>query len=132
MLKDKNIEYSLKFKQLAKAPAFNLVTNTCRLCLTVKYFIMFKAKGANINSRSEFYSACRHKQKLLLCNRAIILLHLPNPLLSYVYTCLGIVIVACTPKFLIPIKFSEECRPLYETACKKIYGIKVNLVTSDI
>ena len=69
-LKDKNVGYSLKFKQLAKAPAFNPVTNTCRLCLTEKYFLMFKEDGANINHRSEFYSACRHKTKLLLCNQA--------------------------------------------------------------
>ena len=33
MLEDKNIGYSLQFKQLAKAPAFSPVTNTCRLCL---------------------------------------------------------------------------------------------------
>ena len=65
-LKDKNIQYSLKFKQLAKAPAFNPVTNICRLCLTEKYFLMFKSGGANINHRSEFFSACRHKAKLLL------------------------------------------------------------------
>ena len=66
-LKDKNIKYSIKFKQLALAPSFNPVTKQCRLCLTKKYFIMFKPEGATINSRSEFFSSCRHKTKLLLC-----------------------------------------------------------------
>ena len=31
-----------------------------------KYFIMFKPEGANMNSRTEFFGACRHKAKLLL------------------------------------------------------------------
>ena len=65
-LKDKNISYSIKFKQLAQAPAFNPVTGICRLCLTESYYIMFHPEGANINSRTEFFSACRHKSKLLL------------------------------------------------------------------
>ena len=67
MLKDQSIEYSLKFKQLVQASPFNPVTGMCRLCLSEKYFIMFKPDGANINSRTEFFSACRHKTKLLLC-----------------------------------------------------------------
>ena len=66
-LKDKQIKYSIKFKQLAKASSFNPVNSTCRLCLTEKYFIMFKPEGATINSRDEFFSSCRHKTKLLLC-----------------------------------------------------------------
>ena len=48
MLKDQNIEYSLKFKQLVQASPFNPVTGMCRLCLSEKYFIMFKPDGANI------------------------------------------------------------------------------------
>ena len=66
-LKDKKILYTIKFKQLGKASSFNPVTNQCRLCLAEKYFIMFKPEGANINCRSEFWSSCRHKSKLLLC-----------------------------------------------------------------
>ena len=67
MLKDQNIDYSLKFKQLVQASPFNPTTGMCRLCLSEKYFIMFKPDGANINSRTKFFSACRHKTKLLLC-----------------------------------------------------------------
>ena len=35
-LKDKNVTYSIQFKQLALAPAYNPVTRTCCLCLTEK------------------------------------------------------------------------------------------------
>ena len=51
-LKDKRVEYSLSFKQLAQAPGFNPNTNMCRLCLTEKYFIMFQPEGATMNNRS--------------------------------------------------------------------------------
>ena len=53
---DRGIGHSIKFKQPAKAKAFNPVTNVCCLCLTEKYFLMFKPEVANINSRSEFFS----------------------------------------------------------------------------
>ena len=35
----------------------------CRLCLSVKYLIIFKPDGANIISRTEFVLACRPKTK---------------------------------------------------------------------
>ena len=66
-LKDQKVQYSIKFKQLAQAPGFNPVNNMCRLCLTEKYFILFNPESATINHRSEFFSSCRHKTKLLLC-----------------------------------------------------------------
>ena len=66
MLQDQNIDYSLKFKQIVEAQAFNPVKRMCRLCLSEKYLIMFKLEG-DINARSEIFSACRHKTKLLLC-----------------------------------------------------------------
>ena len=66
-LKDKCVNYSIQFKQLTQAPGFNPVTKQCRLCLSEKYYIMFQPHGANINTRSEFFSGCRHKAPLLLC-----------------------------------------------------------------
>ena len=66
-LQDSNINYSLKFKHLPQAPAYNPVTDKGQLCLTEKYFIMFHPEGANINSRTEFFSAYQHKSKHLLC-----------------------------------------------------------------
>ena len=66
-LKDQNIQYSITFKPLDRAPSYNPVTNTCRLCLKEKYYIMFNKDGASLNKRSEFFSSCRHKSKHLLC-----------------------------------------------------------------
>ena len=67
-LKDSKIEYSLSWKILARANPFNTSSKMCRLCLTEKYFLMFNQEGATLNSRSEFYSACRHKTGMLLSN----------------------------------------------------------------
>jgi len=66
-LKDQAVPYSLTFKPLDRAPSYNPVTNVCRLCLKEKYYIMFHPDGATLNSRSEFFSSCRHKSKHLLC-----------------------------------------------------------------
>ena len=66
-LKDENVPYTLNFQQLTQAPAFNPITKQCRLCLSEKYYIMFKPECATINSISEFFSSCRHKKSLLLC-----------------------------------------------------------------
>ena len=67
-LKDKGIEYSLKWKLLDTAQAFNPTTKICRLCLTEKYYLMYHTEGATLNNRSEFYTACRHMKKKLISN----------------------------------------------------------------
>ena len=67
-LKDKGIEYSLKWKLLDRAQAFNPTTKICRLCLTEKYYLMYHTEGATLNNRSEFYTACRHMKKKLISN----------------------------------------------------------------
>ena len=67
-LKDESIDYSISFKQIARATAYNPVTRACRLCLKEKYCIMFKPEGATINQKSEFYTICMHKFNYLLCS----------------------------------------------------------------
>ena len=47
-------------------PTFNPVTDTCKLCLCEKLHILFKPELATLNSRSEIFSACRHKRSELL------------------------------------------------------------------
>ena len=37
-----------------RAPPYNPITNTCRLCLMEKYYIMHTPQNATINKRSEF------------------------------------------------------------------------------
>ena len=66
-LKDMGSEYELDWSLIDKAPIFNHTTGKCRLCLKEKWYIMFRPEGATVNSRSEFYSTCRHRLKNLLC-----------------------------------------------------------------
>ena len=67
-LKDQGIDYSITFKQVARAPAYNPVYGVCRLCLKEKFYIMFEPDGASINCKSEFYLKCMHKVNHLLCD----------------------------------------------------------------
>ena len=67
-LKDQNINHTLSWKILDRAQPFNPSTNMCRLCLTEKYYLMYNPEGATLNSRSEFYTACRHKKGMLISN----------------------------------------------------------------
>ena len=50
-------------------PTYNPVRNSCRLCLREKYIIVLKPHLATLNSRSEIFSACRHKRFELLITR---------------------------------------------------------------
>ena len=67
-LKRENAPYEISWKKLAKGRVFNPVTKTCQLCLKEKYLIMFSPEGATLNKRTELYSTCRHRLKLLLGN----------------------------------------------------------------
>ena len=67
-LKAKNINYQISWKILSKRTSYNPATKRCNLCLREKYLIIFNPEGATLNSRSELYSTCRHRKKLLLEN----------------------------------------------------------------
>ena len=67
-LKDQGITYKLNWKLIDRAQAFNPSTKNCRLCLTEKYHLMYSEGAATLNKRSEFYTACRHKKKMLISN----------------------------------------------------------------
>ena len=68
-LKEKNSghepEITWRFLE-TNIPTFNSVTGNCRLCLREKYNISFNPQLATLNSRSEIFSACRHKRSELL------------------------------------------------------------------
>ena len=58
---------SIEWKFLrTNIPTYNSVTNTCKLCISEKMFIIFKPEGASLNSRSEIFTSCRHKKSELL------------------------------------------------------------------
>ena len=49
-------------------PTVKSPSHMYRLCLLEKYFIMFQTDRATLNVKSEFFSSCLHKTKLLLKN----------------------------------------------------------------
>lgn len=65
-LKRKNINYTLNWELVDRAMPFSPVTGVCWLCIKEKFHIMFRPSMANLNSRSEIYSNCRHKKSALL------------------------------------------------------------------
>ena len=66
-LKDEGREdFTLKWRTLARVPSYNPSTNSCRLCLTEKYTILFKPELSSLNQHDEFFSHCRHKLAKLL------------------------------------------------------------------
>ena len=67
-LKNRNIDYTIKWKLLKRAKPYNCASNRCNLCLWEKYFIICKPKMATLNKRNELVSACRHNKKFLLSN----------------------------------------------------------------
>ena len=66
-LNKKNVDFTLKWDIMDHAKPFNPVSGICSLCTKEKYYIAFKPAWATLNSRSEMYSSCRHKTRMLLC-----------------------------------------------------------------
>ena len=65
-LKDEGREFDVRWKILQQHTTFNPTTNSCRLCLSEKYTIMFQPEMATLNQKGEFYTPYMHKQKKLL------------------------------------------------------------------
>ena len=67
-LKEKNIEHTETSNILDRAQHFNPTSKMCRLCLTEKYYLMLNKSCSTLNSRSEFYTACKHMVGKLISN----------------------------------------------------------------
>ena len=70
-LKDKNINYNIKFKIKEQSRSYNPVSKRCLLCLTEKFQIMKACEidpETYLNDRSEILCKCRHRNKFLLSN----------------------------------------------------------------
>ena len=65
-LETKNIEHEVTWKLIDRGRTFSPITNVCQLCTREAYYILFHPNSASLNSRSELYSACRHKKSKLL------------------------------------------------------------------
>ena len=68
-LKDSNIPFTITWDILGRAPSYNPVTKTCRLCTLEKFFIMYHPKKTSLNQRTELFSPCLHRDKHLLFPR---------------------------------------------------------------
>ena len=67
-LKSAGQDYQISWKVIDRGAEYNPVTRRCRLCLKEKYHILFNSTCASLNSRSEMFSTCRHRKRLLLEN----------------------------------------------------------------
>ena len=67
-LKEKNVNYELKWSVLKRTTSYNNSTKRCQLCGWEKYFIITTDKNVLLNNRSELVSTCRHASKYLLIN----------------------------------------------------------------
>ena len=67
-LKDKYIDYKIKWEIIKQASPYNNTSNRCNLCLWEKYFIICHPSLATLNKRNELVSSCRHANKYLLRN----------------------------------------------------------------
>ena len=67
-LKDKDIQYNIKWRKIKQARSYSNVAKKCNLCLWEKYFILCKPEMSSLNNRNELVSYCRHSRKFLLRN----------------------------------------------------------------
>ena len=65
-LKENNVDYNLVWNLVEETSTYNHTTGKCRLCNREKWHIMFNPEKSTLNTRSEFYSTCRHRLKNLL------------------------------------------------------------------
>ena len=62
-LKEKGINYSLKWNIIAKAKSYNPEAKKCHLCITEKAKILYYSGEGLLNKRSEIMAKCRHRAK---------------------------------------------------------------------
>ena len=65
-LKEKDIEYSLKWKKLDQAAPFTPITGKCNLCTLEKYYLIFQPEICTLNKSDELNNFCLHKNSKLL------------------------------------------------------------------
>ena len=65
-LKDKQEEYSIAWRIVAKAKPYTNHTKRCNLCTAETHLIITKPFMATLNKRKELISTCRHERKFIL------------------------------------------------------------------
>ena len=66
-LKQKNIQHTIEWEQVDQAKPFSPISGICGLCTKEKFYITFKPGIGPLNKKSEMFSNCRHKKRVLLC-----------------------------------------------------------------
>ena len=67
-LKDRKIDYSIKWKIIAHASSYSKISKRCNLCTLEKFYIMFHKDMATLNKKNELVSFCKHRKKFCLYN----------------------------------------------------------------
>ena len=65
-LKDRGLDFLVKWEILDRATTYNPVSKKCPLCLKETYFIMYTKGNSSLNKRGEVYNTCRHRLQSLL------------------------------------------------------------------
>ena len=65
-LKDRKINYEIKWRKVRQARSYSNTNKKCNLCLWEKFFIICKPEMSTLNHRNELTSTCRHSKKFLL------------------------------------------------------------------
>ena len=64
--KSKGLEPTVSWKLVDRGKKFSPVTGNCQLCTKEAWYIIFKPEMAELNSRNEIFSTCRHRKSALL------------------------------------------------------------------
>ena len=65
-LKTQGHDPKVTWKLIDRGKKYSPVSGVCQLCITEAYYIVFHPEMAELNSRSEIFSSCRHKKSALL------------------------------------------------------------------
>ena len=65
-LKERQIEPTVSWKIVDRGQTYSPINGVCQLCTREAFHIIFHPESAELNSRSEIFSACRHKKSKLL------------------------------------------------------------------
>ena len=59
----------ITWKMIDRGRPFSPINGVCQLCLKEKFYILHYPDMANLNKRSETFSACMHKKSFLLIKK---------------------------------------------------------------
>ena len=65
-LKEKDINFNLKWKKIDQAASFTPITGRCNLCALEKYYLIFQPEICTLNKSDELNNFCLHKKPKLL------------------------------------------------------------------